>query len=865
MPDKPPTRMALDPGLPPGALWAAVAQQAGQWCDDEGLQLRDAVLLLPFAALLPSARAAFAAQGGWPPRIETSQTLADALAPPEESGPGLDSAQDRLAAANLLAQTAAGADWRLRDPRAFRLAADGVAVAAASLARAASARPASARAAFWQAGRAAAGPGDGPEAKERALLRLAIEWAAGASAERATGLQALRPSAWIVLQAGGPDPVASGLVEAADVPILLLDVDPPIDDPCIAITARHASPTLLCCDHFEEEAQATAARVLQALAVGHAPVALVALDRQLVRRVRALLERSQVSMADETGWKLSTTRAGARVMAWLRAARAQATADERLAWLKGWPPASQGSGHQALLALEARWRRDGPRAAADDALWQAGQSALAPLIHERGGMLRSLNDWCQSLASALVTAGEWPGLAADPAGAAVLQALKLNAANGPGWGNLAASTSVSLDGFMDWVNDELEAASFSLPKLAGSGAEAEVVLTPLARAVLRPFGHVVVPGVDARHLGSASASPGLIPDALAETLGLETRASRSLRERLAFAQLLRAPALTLLRRRLDGDEPLSASPLLQALMLRRREAGLPPLHEAAAAPAMATLPATPVARPEPVAPQSLPLSLSASQVEQLRACPYQFFARSLLRLSLPDELDRGAGKRDYGSWLHAVLHRFHRQPNVEGEGDDATRLAEAAETELAATGFDPAELLPYRASFDDFAPRYLAWWRTLQAEGWRWGEGETEYRITPPELAPTGLHGRLDRLDELGPLRRLIDYKTTRYDVLSKRVKQPTEDTQLAFYAALLSPREPDTLQGGYLTLDEAEAPRLLLHPQVQQSAQVLLEGLAEDLRQVRAGAALPALGEGAVCDHCDVRGLCRKDHWGPT
>jgi ATP-dependent helicase/nuclease subunit B len=24
----------------------------------------------------------------------------------------------------------------------------------------------------------------------------------------------------------------------------------------------------------------------------------------------------------------------------------------------------------------------------------------------------------------------------------------------------------------------------------------------------------------------------------------------------------------------------------------------------------------------------------------------------------------------------------------------------------------------------------------------------------------------------------------------------------------------------------------------------------------------MPALGEGSVCDFCEVRGLCRKDHW---
>ena len=30
----------------------------------------------------------------------------------------------------------------------------------------------------------------------------------------------------------------------------------------------------------------------------------------------------------------------------------------------------------------------------------------------------------------------------------------------------------------------------------------------------------------------------------------------------------------------------------------------------------------------------------------------------------------------------------------------------------------------------------------------------------------------------------------------------------------------------------------------------------------IAAGAPLPALGEGSVCEFCAVRGLCRKDYW---
>ena len=120
------TRVPLDPALAPVAVWAAVAAQVRAWADARALSLRDAIVLLPFSALLPPARAAFAALGGWPPRIETPRTLAEASGPPPAAGeaPGGDATLDRLHAATLLAQSAFGADWQARDARGFRFAAD---------------------------------------------------------------------------------------------------------------------------------------------------------------------------------------------------------------------------------------------------------------------------------------------------------------------------------------------------------------------------------------------------------------------------------------------------------------------------------------------------------------------------------------------------------------------------------------------------------------------------------------------------------------------------------------------------------------------------------------------------------------------
>jgi ATP-dependent helicase/nuclease subunit B len=65
-----------------------------------------------------------------------------------------------------------------------------------------------------------------------------------------------------------------------------------------------------------------------------------------------------------------------------------------------------------------------------------------------------------------------------------------------------------------------------------------------------------------------------------------------------------------------------------------------------------------------------------------------------------------------------------------------------------------------------------------------------------------------------------------------------------------------------YLPLDESGEIREIQHPNVEQTARQLVENVGKELARIRNGAPMPALGEGHVCDFCEARGLCRRDHW---
>jgi ATP-dependent helicase/nuclease subunit B len=342
--------------------------------------------------------------------------------------------------------------------------------------------------------------------------------------------------------------------------------------------------------------------------------------------------------------------------------------------------------------------------------------------------------------------------------------------------------------------------------------------------------------------------------------------SRRERERLAFAHLLRMPNLTLLRRRSERGEELAWSLLVDHAWQARRRLGQAAPEAVVAPVPRVSIQAVPKSRPAPSAAMALPNRLSASSVEALRACPYRFFALTLLGLRETPELEAALEKRDYGTWLHAVLLRFHSErPANDAAAGDTDRLLAAADAEQAALKLDAAQLLPFRAAFDSFAANYLDWLHARDAEGWRFEAGELALMREDPRLQGVTLEGRIDRVDThpARTTRQLVDYKTGSAEALSDKVAEPLEDTQLAFYAALLAGVDaPTPVRAIYLALQDRKPPLEIEHRDVADSAERLVDGLARDLSSLRAGAGLPALGEGPVCEYCEARGLCRRDHW---
>lgn len=892
--------------------WAAWAGDVSAWLSARQLHARDVLVLMPFSAHLPLARRAWAqVVGGWMPRIETTRTLAAlhgvVLSAPAGALSG-DSLVDRLTARAALMQHVWARDWARRDGRGFVQAVDRFVDAAHQLSKAAAGVAPDLRAAYWDQGRTLLAPGSGAGARERLLAGLALEWAAQAPAPATDVLFALRPAAWVVTSATGAEPVVQALMHDAsrrNVPVLWLDATQRLSArPTVAIDEPARVQVEEALD-FEDEAQRAAAQASRLVGLrqpGDAPVALIAQDRSLVRRVRALLERSGIAVADETGWKLSTTRAGAALMSLLRLARAQASFDELLEGLKsGWaqwavPGDESGRAESGLAALEGLARRlgwtrawsinwqdlDHDRLHADApaarALWEAAAHFATEL---RGAGKSSLLDALQRLQASLDACGSLASLQADDAGTQVVEALRLMRLGATysddAWGAAARTTQVDLDGLIRWVDEVLEQVAF-MPTAPNA---AEVVITPMPRAVLRPFSAVVWPGADEDHLGEPAVSPSLLGEKAAQALGVPTRAVLREQQWAGFSLLLDRPGVYLSWRTSDGERPLGCSPLLERWKLARGFKAWPQADDARGVLALRPAPQTrPAPQLDPGLGAHLPARLNATAYEALRSCPYRFHAEVILGLREDEELEEGVDKRDYGTWLHEVLRRYHAADPTMAQFDADTevdRLWQAAEAVTAEKGWDAAEgraaFLPFFAAFARLARVYVQWWAEQRSSaGAEVLRMELPVRAECDELRALGvtLSGQLDRIDsvraasEVGPRAwRVLDYKTTAKAALQARVKVPTEDTQLAFYAAMLILQEQQMpgLAAGYLSLEDRQV-TLVEHPDVERSARALIAGLVDDMQRMAHGHPMLALGDAQACDYCRCRGLCRRDHW---
>jgi len=636
----------------------------------------------------------------------------------------------------------------------------------------------------------------------------------------------------------------------------MLDDQAPADLPL----ATPPGLSLYAAHNLEAEAKAGAQTIMDWLQQGKTNIAIVAQDRVVARRIRALLERAQVIVADETGWKLSTTRAAAALASWLELVAARAETIALLDFLKS-PFVFAHADNKAdlVMASELALRRAnvlGGWEAVGDALTAipAAQNMVKLLAQQASGFSKgkTLCDWITASQQTLDALGMRAALQADGAGAQVLQLLQDIEQDCTAVGHVFS--------FAEWrafLNLQLEATAY-----VQLNRDRRVVMLPLNGARLRSFDAVLLVGADAEHLPSQPTETLFFANVVRRELGLATRESRQRQQLRDVTELLSANALVVMSWQAHKNgEPNPVSPWIERMELSLARAGLPKLakHQVEIAPRRLT--PAPLAMPAPHAAALRPQKLSASGYNSLVACPYQFFATRMLGLSELNELSDMPEKRDYGDWLHQILAIFHTRLHEVTVAERPALLREISDQVFGLALDKSAAALGYYARWQKAMPAYLEWLAEREAQGWHFVLGEEKFeKVLRWDDGEIILHGRVDRMDEnAAGERAVLDYKSTNQTALRDKLKQG-EDHQLPFYGLLSDVPLSNAL---YIPLEASKDKiKEVESPDYDNWQQTLSVQIAASMRAIAHDAPLPATGPESVCQYCDVRGLCRKGAW---
>ena len=683
---------------------------------------------------------------------------------------------------------------------------------------------------------------------------------------------------------------------------------------------------LLSANRFEELAWMAAKSVEQHIIAGKKNIALVAQDRLAARRTRALLARFGPALAirDETGWKLSTTRAAAALHSWLsliRAPKEGPSAADLLEFLQN-PfvdiPAILGKDPQACNGLIAELE-DRLIASQAHSGWESfyiamegvrygnvfRQAPANPLLLEllqivrgRAVQWRSKNvDVSQAyeqLQGDITAFGMAATLAADSAGKQLLDVLlTLELPLQPN----TKPIQLRLSEWISLLSSAIEEASY---QEGSKQAQANLSILPLSATRLREFDAVIVVGCDENQLPAFSEPPLFFSEALNRLLHGSTIEHEFKQQARDLSQLLvSCPAVDLLwQSKSSNGEPVRASAWIQRLQmalpdwkLEGQDTSLGSIKRVGSSERMDGASATPNAA------LPLPLSMSPSAYRTLRDCPYRYYVRSLLGLRKQHGFDEGIDASLAGQTIHAVLHQFFRALKTQEQTDLAAvayasserrawmlqHLNQTSERIFARFIAGDERVLGVLRDWQKQIPSFIEWQLQREAEGWHYLDGEIHVGFDLPFTTEDGdlrmmrIEGYVDRIDtnSESASAAVLDYKHQTLKKVRDRAASVLDDPQLLIYARAVTDADSNLpMQGRAVTQAEwvalktdvkngnGSAERSVAVADLADTAIQSIAQMTEDVELLWARKTLNAFAPDSVCRYCESRGICRKGMW---
>lgn len=636
---------------------------------------------------------------------------------------------------------------------------------------------------------------------------------------------------------------------------------------------------------FEDAAWQGAGAIQDLLQEGHQHIALIAQDRLVARRIRALLARfgKGLSVHDETGWKLSTTRAAASVMSWIDVLRQTngPTSIELMDFLKNpyinWSTwgLSDEQASDYLSHLEKRLIQADVRASwggillalqSQDVEVDAVSNLikkLQELSHKWQMSERACSEWLEFLESDLKELGMFDALTKDVAGQQLLQSLQPM--------QLLKEYSLKQSEWLSLLSSMFEDASYieSNPR-----AKACVTILPLSATRLRRFNAWVMVGCDDGQLPSASDSPMFLSGELKKILGCKTQTMEFEQQAMDLSQLMMSHSHWRMVWQSNGSagEPKQPSPWLQRLYINHADL----LKQCIDVKATAYKPVT-VVQPAPLLPTDYvkPASISPSAYRALRECPYRYYVTRLLGLREQNTLDVEVDLGLVGQTLHAALRDFYHglktQAIVSDNPYEKAKLLKQRLFAISNKHFKPllevdGRWLAAWIEWETLIPDWINWHMEREEAGWVFHDGEKpvgfDLLTSFGSIRVSGFVDRLDIHPEHGV--EVIDYKYSSKTSINKKKSNIEDDPQLVIYAKAVDGHDLVNGQAvaGASWVSIKEAKTAIQVEDLSEHMNELPAQMIADIEALWGGSPVVASAPDSICQYCQARGICRKGMW---
>jgi len=653
-------------------------------------------------------------------------------------------------------------------------------------------------------------------------------------------------------------------------------------------SGKHLSQSdrrILKAQDFEDAAWQGAGAIEKLLQDGHQHIALIAQDRLVARRMRALLARfgDGLSVHDETGWKLSTTRAAASVMSWMDVVHHPAgpSSVELIDFLKNpyidW--STFGITHdqasdcltfleQRLIEADVRGTWSGFILALDSDNDETNTlvSIIRKLKNQSNRWQAASNSclaWLDLLEQDLIDLGMSAGLAQDIAGQQLLASLSPM--------RLLRHHPMKQVEWLSLLSSMLEDASYieSNPRQSAS-----VTILPLSATRLRRFDAWVMVGCDDTQLPSLSDSPMFLSAQLKKLLGCKTQEAEFIQQAMDLSQLMTSHQHWRMIWQSVGTtgEPRQPSPWLQRLYVRHPEL----LKDKLEVPTT-SYEAMPISQPRPSLPGDFvkPTSISPSAYRALRECPYRYYVTRLLGLKERSGLEAEVDLSLVGKTLHAALYDFYHGLKTQALENDniyeRTKLLKQRLYAISHKHFKPllevdGRWLAAWIEWETLIPSWIDWHIQREQSGWVFHDGEKQVSFDlQTRFGDIRVSGFVDRLD-IHPQEgvEVIDYKFSSKNSITKKKNNLQDDPQLVIYAKAVNEhdmvnRQPTTT-ASWISVKEDDS-RVEVDD-LQSEMKELPAQMIADIESLWGGSPMAASAPDSICQYCQARGICRKGMW---